>query len=720
MALTTGVSVVARDALQPVAEWTTNGAHTAPVDFGMGIRRGRPKSYFLVADHKVRSNAIADPTPQGTVTGITIVNGGGYVSYPSCAIGAPTLTGGTQATCSAFGFGVVMWRLPTSTAGSGYSVNDLLTMNAMPGLNCVTYPVIRVTGISATGGITELATYNWGFCTSFPTTGIYTFNGGTGAGYTTPTGTNGIRWQILYAAVAGGAGYVTPPPVTFQSSVYGTATGVGVVTPMITATSAWPGNPVPAGGPTAGVQGVFGASVSWPINAVHLALLPDGRVLNYGTDLTGRQGAQLFYDIWDPNLGTAQNSHLVLPNSTSTDIFCSGTSVLWRSGEVLLTGGDLTINGQRNYANNKTTIFNPATNGLSDGSQMQFPRWYASLVPLPNGQKLAIGGSTTLTPTPTTPVQKALTPELFDPTNGWTTLTGATQPGTAEWYYPRVFAAPAGNLIEVTSFYGIYSLGTSGLGSLQHYNISLPAGGGNLPTVMYAPGKILSVRLQSVLLIDINGSTPAVTTTAPLDQLRYDAAGTVLADGTVLVTGGSSIANQLSGAAYTTQLWSPATGRWTTGATATKPRLYHGNALLLPDGSVLTAGGGSPGPVVNLNAEIYYPPYLYVNDGSGNPAPRPIIVSTPTQSGVGQSLSFTMGDGNPLSRVTLVRAGAATHSTNIEQRFLDLTATMVQSGQQVSVALPSNPNIAMPGYWLVFAFNQAGVPSVAQQVLITH
>ena len=46
-------------------------------------------------------------------------------------------------------------------------------------------------------------------------------------------------------------------------------------------------------------------------------------------------------------------------------------------------------------------------------------------------------------------------------------------------------------------------------------------------------------------------------------------------------------------------------GTWKTLAEAQVPRLYHSVALLLPDGRVLTAGGGAPGPVTNLNGEIY-------------------------------------------------------------------------------------------------------------------
>jgi hypothetical protein len=54
--------------------------------------------------------------------------------------------------------------------------------------------------------------------------------------------------------------------------------------------------------------------------------------------------------------------------------------------------------------------------------------------------------------------------------------------------------------------------------------------------------------------------------------------------------------------AYHTEIWHPTTGQWTLGASAAKPRLYHSTALLLPDPSVLTAGGGASGPIKNVNA----------------------------------------------------------------------------------------------------------------------
>jgi hypothetical protein len=59
---------------------------------------------------------------------------------------------------------------------------------------------------------------------------------------------------------------------------------------------------------------------------------------------------QYVYEVWNPGLGTGTAAHTVLPNTTLADIFCSGQSVLSASGDVLITGGDLTINGRRNFS----------------------------------------------------------------------------------------------------------------------------------------------------------------------------------------------------------------------------------------------------------------------------------------------------------------------------------------------------------------------------------
>ena len=60
----------------------------------------------------------------------------------------------------------------------------------------------------------------------------------------------------------------------------------------------------------------------------------------------------------------------------------------------------------------------------------------------------------------------------------------------------------------------------------------------------------------------------------------------------------------------------------------------------------------------------------------------------------------------------LVRPGATTHSTDNEQRLLDL-AFAVESGGQVSVVLPADPALAPPGWYVLFAVDDDGVPSRA-------
>jgi hypothetical protein len=148
----------------------------------------------------------------------------------------------------------------------------------------------------------------------------------------------------------------------------------------------------PVGGRDAQSNGVFGPPVTWPIIGLHAVLLPDGRVMNYGTNEQGQQGAQFVYDVWNPALGTDITAHTVLPNTTGTDIFCSGLSVMAGSGEVLMVGGDLTINGQRNYSNNSATIFGPQTNAIRADAPMTYARWYPTIVAFPTGEMLVLGG----------------------------------------------------------------------------------------------------------------------------------------------------------------------------------------------------------------------------------------------------------------------------------------------------------------------------------------
>ena len=229
---------------------------------------------------------------------------------------------------------------------------------------------------------------------------------------------------------------------------------------------------------------------------------------------------------------------------------------------------------------------------------------------------------------------------------------------------------------------------------------------------MYAPGKILAFRkLNRARLIDLNGATPKVTTVGGVGQDRFHGSATVMADGKVLVSGGSMVSNVALGVAYSARIWDPANNGYTTTPAGAKMRLYHSVSLLLPDGRVLLAGGGAPGPVNNLNAEVYSPPYLYNRNTSGTLATRPVITAAPATATWGSRIDLST-DVTGISRVTLVKTGSATHTVDFDQRFMQLAHTT--SGRTVSVSMPANANVAPPGYYMLFAFNSAGVPSVAR------
>src|SRR5262245_27250326 len=77
--------------------------------------------------------------------------------------------------------------------------------------------------------------------------------------------------------------------------------------------------------------GAWSAVAPWPLIPVHTVLMPDGRVLTFGTNAVGKQTGYFIYDVWDP-AGGLNGGHLTLPNSTGTDLFCSATLVLPQGG----------------------------------------------------------------------------------------------------------------------------------------------------------------------------------------------------------------------------------------------------------------------------------------------------------------------------------------------------------------------------------------------------
>lgn len=476
-----------------------------------------------------------------------------------------------------------------------------------------------------------------------------------------------------------------------------------------------------------GVGGIFGPPVPWPVIPIHVGLLPDGRVLSYGTDQQGAQGAQLVYDVWNPSLGTVEGAHSLLANTTSTDIFCGSASLLSGSGNALIIGGDLTVNKIRNYSNKRVNIFNQTNNTLTASGTMNYPRWYPTTTTLPNGDKLVLGGQLSPGPDPNTPGVGSPT-ELRSATTGWKVLPGISIQSPAdlvrelEWYYPRAFVGPDNAVYLLEFSRTIYKLTTDGSGTMQDTGAKVDWGSYTFPATMFLnadgnPFSVLTVRNgQEVQIVDLTQTPPAVSTTSSLNFPHVWGNTTVLPDGKILMTGGSGADNQLTNVALQVELYDPATKSWMLGASATIPRLYHSTALLLPDGSVLTGGGGAPGPYKELNAEIYYPPYLFAKDGSGSPAVRPTIISGPSTLTLNQPFTLTVGANDHVGTINLIRMGFNTHSFNPEQRLIPVP--FAQNGTNITATLTAPSTLAPPGFYMLFILNTSGVPGLAKIVSI--
>jgi hypothetical protein len=344
---------------------------------------------------------------------------------------------------------------------------------------------------------------------------------------------------------------------------------------------------------------------------------------------------------------------------------------------------------------------------------MQFARWYASAVQLGTGQILLIGGRDD---NPDLTHYSAYA-EVYTPGYGFHTLTGAYIDAfnASSALYPRTWLTSSGT-VWTSDGANIYSINPTGVGSVQIIGQAPTQILWNIPAIMFAPDKVLLIGSDdSAWIMDMSGPTPVFQRTDDVTGGRIWSNLVVLPDGRVMISGGSAVDNQLTGVDNTAAIWDPATGHWTIEANAAIPRLYHSDTILLADGSVLSLGGGAPGPLTNLNGEEYKPGYLF--DVTGAPAVRPVIEDAPAQ--VQPGTEFTMHVDNPASITTLALMpfGAVTHSFDMSARRLELPFT-VQADGSLKVDLPANSNLLTPGYWMLFAINNNDVPSIASTVQV--
>lgn len=143
----------------------------------------------------------------GTVTAITrTAAGASYTSFPSVAITAPTTAGGVQATASvAF---MIANTATVQSGGTGYTLNDVVTLSGGTPILAATYTVTGVSG----GVVTAVTPLNFGTYSVLPTNPV-SVTGGTGTGLTV-----NVTYSVpnSFTITKAGSGYVEQPTVSFS------------------------------------------------------------------------------------------------------------------------------------------------------------------------------------------------------------------------------------------------------------------------------------------------------------------------------------------------------------------------------------------------------------------------------------------------------------------------------------------------------------------------
>jgi galactose oxidase len=474
--------------------------------------------------------------------------------------------------------------------------------------------------------------------------------------------------------------------------------------------------------------GRWGPTIDFPIVPVAAAIeFETGRVLTWSafspSSFVGGNGGMTVTATYDPSSRTVSQRTV---SNTNHDMFCPGISIDGK-GRLIVTGGN---NAPR------TSIRDPGSDTWAVGPDMRIARGYQSSATCSDGRVFTIGGSwsggeggkngeiydlnaNTWTLLPGTPVAPMLTADF----------AGVFRSDNHAW----LFGWKRGSVFQAGPSKAMNWYGTSGTGSQTGVGNRAADGDamcGN--AVMYdaVGGKILTAGGSPnyegtqasgnayVITVGEPNNRPTVEAVSSMAYPRTFANAVVLPDGQVFINGGQTVGRPFSddGATLTPEMWDPGSRRFRSLLPNSIPRTYHSVSLLMLDGTVFTGGGGlcDTCSTNHFDAQIYTPPYLLNDDGSLRS--RPVINSVSAKS-VSVGGTLTVNTNSAIASMSLIRYGSVTHALNTDQRRIPLTPRPAGTNTY-TVTIPTDPGIALPGYWMLFAIDSAGVPSVAKTVFI--
>jgi hypothetical protein len=157
----------------------------------------------------------------------------------------------------------------------------------------------------------------------------------------------------------------------------------------------------------------------------------------------------------------------------------------------------------------------------------------------------------------------------------------------------------------------------------------------------------------------------------------------------------------------------PVRHRMSVMANTTIARMYHSEALLMPDGRVLVTGSDPQDPEdfpQEYRVEVFLPPYLL----SG--APRPTFTIANTDWAYGQNYQIQVTSGSTANiRVSLMGLVSTTHGASFGSRTIFPAVSC--AGTTCTITAPPDAHTCPPGWFMLFVLD-GPTPSVATFVRV--
>ncbi|NEA63811.1 kelch motif-containing protein [Streptomyces sp. SID12488] len=372
--------------------------------------------------------------------------------------------------------------------------------------------------------------------------------------------------------------------------------------------------------------------------------------------------------------------------------------------------------------------FDPKAEKYIPVDPMDKARWYPTLVGLDDGRVLAVSGLDDV---------GAIDPgdnEIYDPrTKEWT-------PGPKRYFptYPALFLTKGGKLFYPASNagYGPATMGRApGLWDLEKNTFEKVPGLTDADetetsaSVLLPPAQDQKVMIlggggvgeskkatRRTAVVDLKKDNPVFEPGPDLPQGTRYLNSVLMPDDTVFTSNGSADYRGRSGSnILKAQFYDPKANAFRTAASPKVGRNYHSEALLLPDGRVATFGSD---PLYDnqqntklghfeQRMEIFTPPALHRNGKS-----RPVLGDGPQETDKLGRATFATTHPERVAKARLMRPSAVTHTTDVEQRSIDLPLSKDRTS--VTVDVPKDRTLVPPGWYMLFVTDAKGTPSEAK------